>query len=106
MLHETSDLGGFFETTCKYRLIRRIVAPTTKEVTWGWRYLLTEELRRLVLFGKYYQWNQIKENGMNGTCGTHWRGRCILSFGRKSEGERPLGKQRYRQKYKPTFVFN
>jgi hypothetical protein len=26
----------------------------------------TEELHNLVLFGKYYQWNQIKENRMTG----------------------------------------
>jgi hypothetical protein len=68
MLHEARDLGRLFEGTYEYRLLRRVFVPKTKEITGGWGKLHTEELHNLVLFDKYYQWNQIEENGMTGAC--------------------------------------
>jgi hypothetical protein len=46
-----------------------------------------------ILLPKYYKADQIKENEVDGTCGTHGRGKdCVQGLMGKPEGKRTLGR--------------
>jgi hypothetical protein len=74
------------------RVLRRIFAPKGDEVTGEWR-KLHEELHILYSSSN----NQIKENEVDETCGTHRRGKeCLQGLIGKPEGKRLLGRPRCR----------
>jgi hypothetical protein len=54
------------------RVLRRVFGPKRDEVTGAWRKLHNEDLH--ILYCSPNIINQIKENEVGGTCGTHGRG--------------------------------
>jgi hypothetical protein len=79
----------------KNRVLRRIFKSKRGEVTGGWRKLHSEELHNLVLFAKYNQNDDVKQDEMGMICSTSGekRSSCRLLV-RKPEGNRHLGRPR------------
>jgi hypothetical protein len=68
------------------RVLRRIFGAKRNEVTGEWRKLHNEELH-ILYSSPNIKSNQIKENEVGGTCGTHGRGLCT-AFSWESQKER------------------
>jgi hypothetical protein len=74
------------------RVLRRIFGPKRDEVIGEWRKLHNEELQIL-----YSSPNQIKDNEVGRTCGTHGREEeCVQGFDGKATRKEPLGRARHR----------
>jgi hypothetical protein len=76
-------------------VFRRIFGPKRDEVTGGWRELHNEELHNLYCSPGII--TMIKSKSMSGACSKNGekRNACKILV-RKSEGKRPLGRQRCR----------